>query len=63
VELADILLSILQIRGAKSLTKGLVVPRGRPKYVKGIAPREHPKTPVKWGILLSATLIGTKQDL
>jgi hypothetical protein len=31
VELANILLSTLQTRGAKSLTNGLVVPSGKPK--------------------------------
>ena len=37
------LLSILQTIGIRSCTEGLEVPRGKPRYVKGIFPILHPK--------------------
>jgi hypothetical protein len=42
-EMPDSLLSNLETNGIRSLTDGLVVPRGRPKYVKGKLSTLHPK--------------------
>jgi hypothetical protein len=36
MKVAETLLLILSTRGIRSCTVGLVVPRGSPKYVKGI---------------------------
>jgi hypothetical protein len=43
VEQANNLLSTLSIIGARSSIFGLVVPMGKPRYVKGIDPISHPK--------------------
>ena len=43
VRVLVILLSIVQTRGIRSWTVGLVIPRGNPKYVKGIEPTLQPK--------------------
>jgi hypothetical protein len=42
-EMPDSLLSNLETNGIRSLTDGLVVPRGSPKYVKGKLSTLHPK--------------------
>ena len=42
-DVADNLLSILSTRGERSLIDGLVVPIGRPSYVKGRDPKEQSK--------------------
>jgi hypothetical protein len=42
---------------------GLVVPRGKPRYVKGMLPTLQPKVLAKCNALLSVMLIGTKKLL
>jgi hypothetical protein len=42
-EEAASLLSTLKMRGAKSLTRGLVSPKGKTRYVKRKEPTIHPK--------------------
>lgn len=41
---------------------GLVVPKGRPRYVNGIFPTWHPKVLAKCDALLGVRLIGTRKD-
>jgi hypothetical protein len=41
---------------------GLVVPSGRPRYVKGMLPTLHPKVLARWMALASFMLIGTRKD-
>ena len=43
LSVAESLRSTRQTRGNKSSTDGLVVPIGKPRYVKGIFPTTHPK--------------------
>jgi hypothetical protein len=51
------------MRGAKSLTKGLVSPKGKPRYVKGKEPTIHPKEAASESVFWALILIGTRQDL
>lgn len=41
---------------------GLVVPRGKPKYVKGMVPTLQPNVLARWTALSSDILIGTRKD-
>lgn len=49
--------------GEKSPTVGLVVPRGKPKYVNGIVPIEQPKVIARCTTLSSVMLMDTRNDL
>jgi hypothetical protein len=51
------------MRGAKSLIKGLVSPKGKPRYVKGKEPTIHPKEAASKSVFWASILIGTRQDL
>ena len=51
------------MRGAKSLTRGFVVPKGRPRYVKGSWPTWHPKTAARRWIFYFGTLRCIRHDL
>jgi hypothetical protein len=51
------------MRGAKSLTNGLVIPKGKPRYVKGKKPTIHPKEAANESVFWALMLIGTRQDL
>ena len=62
-EKATSLLSHFETTGQKSVTVGLVRPIGRPKYVKGKEPFEHPKVEAKTSNLSSETFSGTIIDL
>ena len=57
------LLSILIISGDISSILGLVVPKGNPRYVKGIVPMDQPKVAAKCCVLSGVTLIGIIEDL
>jgi hypothetical protein len=48
IEVLASLLSHFEIKGKKSITLGFVIPRGKPKYVKGIDPIEQPKVFAKF---------------
>jgi hypothetical protein len=63
VEQADNFLSTLSIRGANSSILGFVVPRGKPRYVKGKDPIWQPRVLAKTFIFSLETLIGTIIDL
>ena len=56
-EHAESRLSTLSISGVKSSMRGLVVPIGSPKYVKGIVPIVQPNVPANLCILQSSTFI------
>src|SRR3954470_2261312 len=55
---AETFLSILSTRGIKSYTVGLVVPNGRPRYVKGIEATVQPIMSAISLVLFSDRLIG-----
>jgi hypothetical protein len=57
-----VLFSILFSNGRKSYTEGQVVPRGRPKYVKGILPIRKPNTEASTSIFSDSTFIGMILD-
>lgn len=57
------LFSTLVIRGVKSETVGLVVPRGRPKYGNGIELTLQPKVLARCEGFYSGMFIGTRKDL
>jgi hypothetical protein len=61
-EVLTSLLWHLEMRGKKSSTFGLEVPRGRPRYVKGRLPVPHPKVEAMWWSLSELILIGTIMD-
>jgi hypothetical protein len=58
VEQANNLLSTLSIIGARSSIFGLVVPMGKPRYVKGTDPISHQKVFARRTIFSGGTLIG-----
>ena len=55
--------STVLTRGIKSRSVGREVPRGRPRYVKGIDPIEHPKIEAISAANLGSRLMGTNVDL
>ena len=55
--------STLLTRGIKSRSVGREVPRGRPRYVKGMDPIEHPKIEAISAANLGSKLMGIKVDL
>jgi hypothetical protein len=57
------LLSHLETRGRNSSTFGFERPRGKPRYVKGRIPIEHPKVWAREFILSVLILIGIIRDL
>jgi len=57
------LLSILVMSGVRSCILGLVVPIGKPKYVKGIDPTAQPKAEARTASLSGWTFIGIILDL
>jgi hypothetical protein len=47
-EIPGNLLSSLETKGIRSATDGLVVPKGKPKYVKGRISTLHPNTVARY---------------
>lgn len=60
---AVIFLSTLHTKGIRSCTEGLVIPNGRPKYVKGMEPIVHPKMSANCSLRATSQLIGIIVDL
>lgn len=58
-----ILFSTLESKGVKSVIVGLLVPKGRPRYGKGIVPTLHPTILARCKVLCLGVLIGTRKDL
>ena len=58
-----ILLSALHTKGVMSRTEGLVVPRGKPRYVNGMLACVHPKRAAISLHVSTGVLIGTRVDL
>ena len=57
------LLSIEQTSGMKSWIVGRDVPKGRPRYVKGMEPIEHPKIEAISAANRGSKLMGINVDL
>jgi hypothetical protein len=59
-EMPDSFLSSLDTSGIKSATEGLVVPKGKPRYVNGRLSTLHPKMFAREFAWAESTLMGTR---